>query len=311
LHLPVVDQNGCLIAGARRLEALKSRGKTETPVRIFGIDAIVRGELAENAHHKEFTPSEMVAIAATVEERERALARERMTLGKISAGSETGKTRDKVAAPLGVSGKTLEKAKAIVEAAEAEPEKFGHLVELMDRTSKADAAYRMLKIQRQAEAILAEPPPLPRRGPYRVIVADPPWPYDSRQNDASHDGALTYPSMSIEDICALDVSAIAHINCVLWLWTTNHFMPFAYQILEAWGFDHKTIFTWDKGQIWLGDWLRGQTEHCILAVRGHPTVTLRGQSTLLRAAAVEHSAKQALSTIWWKASVLRHACCRR
>jgi len=42
------------------------------------------------------------------------------------------KTRDKVAEFTGVSGRTLDKATAVVEAAEADPKRFGHLVEEMD-----------------------------------------------------------------------------------------------------------------------------------------------------------------------------------
>jgi hypothetical protein len=34
-----------------------------------------------------------------------------------------------------------------------------------------------------------------------------------------------------------------------------------------------TILTWTKDRIGNGHWLRGQTEHCILAVRGNPTTT--------------------------------------
>ncbi len=34
--------------------------------------------------------------------------------------------------------------------------------------------HKKLIVARKAEAIRAEPPPLPNRGPYRVIVADPP-----------------------------------------------------------------------------------------------------------------------------------------
>ena len=41
---------------------------------------------------------------------------------------EPGDTRDKVAELTGVSGRTLDKATAVVEAAEADPEKFGHLI---------------------------------------------------------------------------------------------------------------------------------------------------------------------------------------
>jgi hypothetical protein len=38
-------------------------------------------------------------------------------------------------------------------------------------------------------------------------------------------------------------------------------------------------------------WLRGQTEHCILAVRGRPVVRLKSQSTVLHSPAKEHSKK--------------------
>jgi len=40
--------------------------------------------------------------------------------------------------------RTLEKAEAIVDAAEAEPAKFGPLLEQMDRSGKVDGAYRKL-----------------------------------------------------------------------------------------------------------------------------------------------------------------------
>jgi N6-adenosine-specific RNA methylase IME4 len=51
------------------------------------------------------------------------------------------------------------------------------------------------------------------------------------------------------------------------------------------------MMTWGKDRFGTGDWLRGRTEHCILAVRGHPTVTLTNQTTLLSASAGAHSAK--------------------
>jgi len=40
-----------------------------------------------------------------------------------------------------------------------------------------------------------------------------------------------------------------------------------------------------------GDWLRGQTEHCLLATKGRPVVTLSGQSTVLEGKRREHSRK--------------------
>jgi N6-adenosine-specific RNA methylase IME4 len=40
------------------------------------------------------------------------------------------------------------------------------------------------------------------------------------------------------------------------------------------GFQQKTILTWAKSKFGMGDWLRGQTEHAILAVRGNPIVEM-------------------------------------
>jgi N6-adenosine-specific RNA methylase IME4 len=65
----------------------------------------------------------------------------------------------------------------------------------------------------------------------------------------------------------------------------------AFAVLDAWGFEHKTILTWAKNKLGMGDWLRGQTEHCLLAVRGNPVVQLANQTTLLAAPVRAHSAK--------------------
>ena len=145
--------------------------------------------------------------------------------------------------------------------------------------------------QETARKIEAEPPPMPT-GPFRVIVSDPPWAYEKRAGDASHRIDLPYPSMTTEEICALDVKSLAHDEgCVLWLWTTNAFMRDAYRVLDAWGFQEKTILTWVKDRMGMGDWLRGKTEHCILAIRGKPTVLLTNQTTALDGPLREHSRK--------------------
>ena len=97
--------------------------------------------------------------------------------------------------------------------------------------------------------------------------------------------------MSAEELCALPVASLAHDDCALWLWTTNAFMRQAYMCLDAWGFTEKTILTWVKQKMGTGDWLRGQTEHAVLAVRGNPVVRLTNQTTVLNAPTREHSRK--------------------
>ena len=201
-----------------------------------------------------------------------------------------GKTRDKIGALAGVSGRTVEKIAKVVEAAEAEPERYGKLLADMDRTGQVNGVYKRLRVIQQAEQLRAAPPPLPG-GPYRVIVADPPWPYEKRTEDPSNRATYDYPAMSIAAICALPVRSLADDDSILWLWTTNHHMREAFDVVDAWGFEQKTILTWAKDRFGTGDWLRGQTEHVLFAVRGRPIVTLTNESTRLDAPVGAHSAK--------------------
>jgi N6-adenosine-specific RNA methylase IME4 len=282
LHPPVIRPDNVLITGARRLEACKRLGWQLIPVTVVDLDEIARGELAENSERKDFLPSEIVAIKRALEQKLKAEAKGRMSTGgkggEIPQPSK-GRAADKIGVFVGKDRKTVEKMEAVVAAAEADPERCGKLREDMDRTGRVSGPYKRLKIIQQDEAIRSEPPPLPGHGPYRVIVADPPWPYELRKTDLSNRGKLPYPEMPIEQICAMAVASLAHDDCTLWLWTTNYHMRGAFRVLDAWGFQHKTILTWNKDKMGTGDWLRGQTEHCLMAVRGRPVVTLTNQTT--------------------------------
>lgn len=303
LHPIVIRPDGVLIAGERRLAAAKQLGWESIPVTVVDMADVVRGELSENTVRKDFTPSELVAIGAAVEELERAKAKARQTANLkrgrhapvVETSHDGGKTRDKIAAYGGVSGKTYERAKDIVEAARRDPETFGKLQEAMDRTGHVTGLWKRLRVIEKSRVIRAEPPPLPGKGPYRVIAADPPWPYEIRQEDPSHRVAYPYPMMSIDEICAMGaaVRAIAHDDCVLWLWTTNAHMREAFRVLDAWQFTQKTILTWVKPNIGNGDYLRSQTEHCLMAIRGKPTLCVINQSSALFGPKAErlHSSK--------------------
>ena len=290
----VITPDRRLVAGLRRLRALELLGRRTVPVHIADIASIVRGERAENQDRLPFTLSESVAIWEAVKAEEETAVKGRMSLGGKGAKFSQplkGRAVDRAARGTGKSGRTLEKAKAIVEAAEQDPEKFRKLQEDMDRTGRVNGPFKRLMVTRKAENIQREAPPLPNKGPYRVIVADPPWPYEVRSEDPSHRSTQPYPQMSIEQIRALKVGEIAHDDSIVWLWTTNHHMREAFQVLDAWGFQQKTILTWVKDRMSTGDWLRGKTEHCLMATRGRPIVTLHNQTTVLHAPRREHSQK--------------------
>jgi N6-adenosine-specific RNA methylase IME4 len=288
LHPVVVTPDGRLIAGERRLEAFKMLGRTEIPAREVDLEEIARGELAENVDRKGFLPSEIEAIRRTLEPLEKAAARERQgrpggpRSGKLPEHSGA-RTRDKLGAFAGVSGRTVEKIAAVVAAAEAEPKKYGKLAEAMDHRGRVDGPYRRLLNMRSAEQIRASPPPLPD-GQWRVAVVDVPWPSEPDDPEPAERGYWTFATMSIEAICAVPIGSRLHDHSVLWFWVTNFHMRYAYTILDAWGFRATpTIQTWGKPQPGRGKRLLGQTEHAIMAIRGNPVITLTNQSTLLLA----------------------------
>jgi N6-adenosine-specific RNA methylase IME4 len=140
-----------------------------------------------------------------------------------------------------------------------------------------------------AEKIRQEQSPLPT-GPFRVIAIDPPWQY-SRADDLTHRARNPYPDMTLDAIKALPVADLAHTDCILWLWTTNAFIWEARECLDAWGFEKKTILTWVKDKMGIGDWLRGRSEHCLMAVKGKPLVDLTNQTTVITGPLREHSRK--------------------
>src|SRR5262249_54750967 len=106
-----------------------------------------------------------------------------------------GDARDNIARYLGVGRTTIEKAEAVVEAAEEEPEEYGHLVEQMDRSGKVAGALRRIEVLKQARQLETVTLELPT-SPFQVIVADPPWLYESG-ND------LPYRTMDINEITML------------------------------------------------------------------------------------------------------------
>ena len=102
---------------------------------------------------------------------------------------------------------------------------------------------------------------------YQIIYADPPW-YESGGGRVKRGANRHYKLMTTREIMNLPVSRIADDNCHLYLWTTNNFLEDAIKVVNAWGFKYKTMITWVKDRFGLGQYFRGQTEHCIFAVKG-------------------------------------------
>jgi len=76
------------------------------------------------------------------------------------------------------------------------------------------ALLREVRLHRRAEQARqrssAEPPPLSALGPFDVLLADPPWRYEHAEPSRAVE--LHYPTMSTDEICALDVPACSPLR---------------------------------------------------------------------------------------------------
>lgn len=140
---------------------------------------------------------------------------------------------------------------------------------------------------------------------FSIVYADPPWFYPARRNPLTRFGrgvSGQYPVMKTEEICALPIASLCADKCALLMWSTWPALEEAMRVIEAWGFEYKTIgFLWVKvnrkmirdkpfilaqkmismGVINFLNWLacfgvgfytKSNTEPCLLAMRGSPVV---------------------------------------
>ena len=88
---------------------------------------------------------------------------------------------------------------------------------------------------------------------YRTIVADPPWDVKRSSSYRWKEGhpcgnrmSLDYPTLTVDEIAALPVSALAAPNAHLYLWTIQSKLRDTFSVAEAWGFRHSATLVWCK-----------------------------------------------------------------
>ena len=112
--------------------------------------------------------------------------------------------------------------------------------------------------------------PLPE-GKYRVIYADPPWRYGVDQHSKKEQDTVLeshYPTMPLDEICALPIRDMAADDCVLFLWATSPLLPQAFEVIKAWGFNYKASYVWDKIKHNVGYYNSVRHELLLIATRG-------------------------------------------
>jgi len=106
-------------------------------------------------------------------------------------------------------------------------------------------------------------------GVFNVVYADPPWQYNDKQDTKKLGGAVKhYRTLSIEELCDLEVKESFHDNTVLFLWTTSPLLEDSFKVISAWGFEYKTSFVWDKVDHNMGHYNSVRHEFLLVCTKG-------------------------------------------
>ena len=183
--------------------------------------------------------------------------------------------RDEIAKLAGVSSGTVAKFEQI-------QQKKPELIEdIRSRKTSIDNAYKTVKAEekkQKQEAAIQEQIERPKttnhidiynpEKKYRVIYADPPWSYNDKQNTELLGGAEKhYPTMPLEDICALPIPA--EDNAVLFLWVTSPMLEDCFKVINAWKFTYKSSFVWDKVKHNMGHYNSVRHEFLLICTKGN------------------------------------------
>lgn len=139
---------------------------------------------------------------------------------------------------------------------------------------------------------------------YQIIYADPPYKYiQGKSMGTNFAGAADaqYECMPLKDILALPIPTITDDKCILFLWVTFPMLREGLKIVEAWGFEYKTVaFTWVKmnrnnmGMFFgVGYYTKSNAEICLLATKGnaHSLVKDNSITQMIMTPKMAHSRK--------------------
>lgn len=131
---------------------------------------------------------------------------------------------------------------------------------------------------------------------FRVLCADPPWPFDDRLPGKSRGAARHYPSMSIDQICGMPLPPLQR-DSLLFLWRVASMQEEALRVVRAWGFTLKSEVVWKKltrkggRHFGMGRYVRAEHETCLIAVSGKVDVSSHSIRSMFEAPVSRHSEK--------------------
>ena len=143
---------------------------------------------------------------------------------------------------------------------------------------------------------------LTERERFGAILIDPPWQFLNRTGKVApeHNRLHRYETMSVAQIKALPVGALAAAQSHLYLWVPNALLAEGLEIMAEWGFTYKTNLVWYKTRKdggpdgrGVGFYFRNVTEVVLFGVRGRLRTRDAGrrQVNIMASRKREHSRK--------------------
>ena len=131
---------------------------------------------------------------------------------------------------------------------------------------------------------------------YKCILMDPPW-MERGGGKIKRGADRHYPLLHAKEMPRVIYQSgfwSPAADCHLWMWTTNNYLPDAMWLIKALGFRYITNAVWVKERAGLGQYLRGQHELLLFAVRGSGPKARTDRKDLrsvIHAPRTEHSKK--------------------
>lgn len=149
------------------------------------------------------------------------------------------------------------------EVASLEPDEQVKLLDIAEKNDIKSKEFR--KVVRDFKSKIKPSSELPE-GEFNVIYADPPWKYNDELIEGYGAAEHHYPAMEIEELCDLSIPSAS--NAVLFIWVTSPFLEEVFRVINAWGFEYKTSFVWDKVKHNYGHYNSVRHEFLLICTKG-------------------------------------------
>jgi len=259
---PIVVYNNLILDGRNRYNACKELGVVCPVTEWDNNGSLLDYVISANSQRRDLTASQKAAVALLIKPLFAKEFKEHQRLGmsKLTDPEEAGTSRKYAAKVVGASDGyvgELESIKRVDETLFWRVHKGEITIQEAKRKIRHDEVDKIYKITEGQK--------------YRVIYADPPWQYNDKGLDDYGHAERHYPTMSIDELCALGVDSIVEDDAVLFLWVTAPLLEDSFKVIKAWGFEYKTYFVWDKVKHNFGHYSSVRHESLLVCTRGSCT----------------------------------------